>query len=135
MMQQPQPGMAPMQQSQPAQPPGAGQPMQQAINGQMVMQMAAQVLTPAEFQELDSYITPRFFELATKLAPELAPLLEPFIQMDAMTEQAEMAEGQMGNMDPMAGAGDEAMEHGGGYPATDAGPTQGNPFASVYAER
>ncbi len=114
------PGMPPQA------PTGADQPMQQQINGQMVMKMASQLLTPAEFQELDAYITPRFYELVTKLAPELGPLLEPFIQMDAMQEGAEMAEGQMGNMDPAAG---------GGYPSANPGPTQGNPFASVFAER
>lgn len=48
-------------------------------------------LTPEEWQELDSYITPRFVELVSKIDPQAGAMLAPFVQHEIMEDPASAA--------------------------------------------
>lgn len=115
-----------------AMPMGAApQPAAPALTPQMLGQAIAQTLTPAEFAELDQYITPRFVELVSKFAPELGPMLAPFIQNDEAMMDAEAQMGQMGNAMPQGMGGAPA-----GFQEEEEPEEQrADPFQNVWAQR
>ena len=84
-----------------AMPAAPDQAMPQNPMAPMLAQGLAK-LSPAELQELDTYITPRLHEILTKaFGPEVGALLERFIQDDEMAE-ASMADMEGEPMGPEA---------------------------------